>query len=201
MGEWNYGRNGRNGTNGMEKTEGTERGIAGLHLFGGGDAEEGEALLEDAGGEVAEGQAGGAGGAFGLEDRTVFVEAGKFAGEIVEVGAEEIGTVFVGHGFQDEAEIEEAAGEDDFFGGFQNQGGRGGGGVRGGFAGFAEDAANTSVGVEEVGGGVALEGEHFVPTEDVVALAVLGEVGVFDGAEADAAGDLAAGFFGPFGIL
>ena len=55
--------------------------------------------------------------------------------------------------------------------------------------------------VLQVGGGVAGEGEHFVPGKGVVALAVGEEVGVFDGAEADDAGDLAALGFGEGGVF
>jgi hypothetical protein len=58
---------------------------------------------------------------------------------------------------------------------------------------FAEDGAGADVGVDEVGGGVALQGEHFVPTEFVVGEAILRELGVFDGSDADGFGD--GGFF------
>ena len=90
---------------------------AGLHLFQGFDAEGGEALLEDAGGEVAEDEAGGALGGVGFEDGAVFVEGGEVAGELVEVVAEEVGAVIVGDGLEDEAEVEEVAGEGEFLGG------------------------------------------------------------------------------------
>lgn len=41
---------------------------------------------------------------------------------------------------------------------------------------------DTGDGVEEVDGGIAVEGEDSVPVEDVVGGAILGEVCVFDGA-------------------
>ena len=45
-------------------------------------------------------------------------------------------------------------------------------------------------------GRVAGHGQHLVVAEDVVARAVVGEVGVFDRADADSLGDLPAFFFG-----
>lgn len=58
---------------------------------------------------------------------------------------------------------------------------------------LAEDGTGADVGVDEVGCGVALEGEHFVPTKLVVCEAVLGEFGILDGADADDFRD--GGFF------
>ena len=48
---------------------------------------------------------------------------------------------------------------------------------------LAEDAADARVGVEQVGCSIAFERQHAVPVEDVVAVAVLAEVGVLDGAD------------------
>lgn len=50
-------------------------------------------------------------------------------------------------------------------------------------------------GIEEVGCGVAFEGEDFVPGEDVVGGSVLREVGIFEGAEADDPCNVFAGGF------
>ena len=57
------------------------------------------------------------------------------------------------------------------------------------FEGFAEDAMHADVGVLQVGGGVAFEGKHAIPFEDVIADAVFGEVRIFDGSDADRMGD------------
>ena len=61
---------------------------------------------------------------------------------------------------------------------------------------FAEDAFHAGVAVLHVGGGVAGHGEHLVVAKDVVAGAVVGEVGVFDRADADPLGDRAPIFLG-----
>ena len=60
-------------------------------------------------------------------------------------------------------------------------------GRRRGRLGAAEDRADAGVRVLQVGAGVALEGEHAVPVEDVVAHALGGQVGVLDGADAERA--------------
>ncbi len=159
-------------------------------MFEGFDAEGVEAVAEDLAGEVAEGEAGGADGFFGFEDLAGFPEAGEVTGEVVEIVAEVIGAAVVGDGFEGETEEEEVFGQGDFGGVGEAELIVRGAGVGGG--GFAEDAAGAGVGVLEVGGGIALEGEHLVPIEDVIALSVGEEVGVFDGAEADDAGDLAS---------
>ena len=43
---------------------------------------------------------------------------------------------------------------------------------------LAKNAPNTRIGVLQIGGGVALQGEHFVPVKNIVALAIIGEVGI-----------------------
>ena len=93
-------------------------------------------------------------------------------------------------------ELDEFAGEGEFGGGFQRGGGGLGGGVAGAGVEFAEDGVDARDGVEEVGGGVALEGDHFFPGEGVVAGAILGEVGVLHGAYTDDGGDGGALGFG-----
>ena len=98
-----------------------------LHLFERLDAQHSKALPQDPGGQVAEDQAAGALGGFGFEHGAVLVEAGEMAGEFVEVIAEEIGAVFFGDGFQDQAEVEQVPGQRDFLGGaeFQARSGEG----------------------------------------------------------------------------
>ncbi len=54
---------------------------------------------------------------------------------------------------------------------------------------FAEDAAAAGVGILHVGGGVPVGGEHFVITEDVIARAILAEIGIFDRSDAHGFGD------------
>ena len=56
-------------------------------------------------------------------------------------------------------------------------------------AGPPEDGADAGVRVLQVGPGVALEGQHPVPVEDVVAHALGGQVGVLDRADAERVGD------------
>ena len=143
------------------------------------------------------------------------------AGQLIEVVAEEVGPVVFEDLGEDFAELEELHGEGAF--GRRGQGQVAGGRwVRSGsvgtwrlslrgtdgvvsssfsLPGFAKDALDADVAVLQVGRGVAGEGEHFVPGKGVVALAVGEEVGVFDGAEADDAGDLAALSFGEGGVF
>ena len=96
-------------------------------------------------------------------------------------------------------ELHEFARERDFRGRLQC----GGGGLAGAGLGleFAENGADARDGVEQVRGGVALERDHLVPREEVVAGAVLREVGVLHGADADDARDGLALFFGEVGAL
>ena len=54
-----------------------------------------------------------------------------------------------------------------------------------------EDRANPAHGIQQVRGGVALEGEDLVPGENIVAAAVLRQIRVPDGADPDGAGDVA----------
>ena len=63
---------------------------------------------------------------------------------------------------------------------------------RGRLSALAKNALDARVSVKQVGGGVALQGEHPVPTENVIALPVLRKIGIFDCAKADDPGDLAA---------
>ena len=63
--------------------------------------------------------------------------------------------------------------------------GAGDGRPRGVEARLAKDRAHARHRVEQVGRGVAIEREHLVPRKDVVARAVLREIGVLHGADAD----------------
>ena len=56
---------------------------------------------------------------------------------------------------------------------------------------LAEHAGHTGVGVHQVGRSVAIEAEHQVKVEAVVAAAMLGQVGILDRADANRARDVA----------
>ena len=60
---------------------------------------------------------------------------------------------------------------------------------------------DAGVGVLEIGGSVAIHGHHLVEVELIIAGAVLGEVGVFDGSDADDFGDLGAFLRAEFGAI
>ena len=55
-----------------------------------------------------------------------------------------------------------------------------------------EDAPDPRIGVLQIRRGVALQRQHFVPAENVIALAVRQQVGVFHRAQADDPGDFLA---------
>jgi hypothetical protein len=108
------------------------------------------------------------------------VEGAELAGEFVEIGAEEMRAEVRGGELHGVGELDELAREGEF-GGVSNAWRRPR--PRAGFeAELAEDAVDARDGVEQVGGGVAVEGDHLVPREHVVAGAVLREVGVLHGA-------------------
>ena len=169
-----------------------------LHAFGDGDSEEIESGAEDAIGDGAEGESGGAWDGIGFEDGASFEETVEEAREFVEVIAEEIGAIIVEDLGEDFTELEEFEGEGEFGGVIEGEGERGGGVLE---VGFAENALDADAAVLEVGGGIAGEGEHFVPRESVIALAIGEEIGVFDGADADDLGDGAAFGFWESGIF
>ena len=64
-----------------------------------------------------------------------------------------------------------------------------------------ENAADARVGVLQIRRGVAVQRQHLVPTENVIALAVRQQVGVFHRAEADDAGDFAPLRFRQLGLF
>ena len=61
--------------------------------------------MQDARGQVAEGETRGAFGIARFEHGAAFVEAREVAGEFVEIIAEEVRTAFLGDGFEHEAEV------------------------------------------------------------------------------------------------
>jgi len=75
-------------------------GRAALHLFERFDPQSVQALLQDFRGEVAEDEAAGAGGAFALQYGAMLEERREFAGEFVQIIAEEIRAIFLGCGFK-----------------------------------------------------------------------------------------------------
>ena len=88
-----------------------------LHPLDGFDAQQVEALLERAGGEVAEQQAAGAQGVgFGLQHGAVFEERGVFARQVEEVVGEVVGAVVGDDAVQGFAELEDGDGERAFGG-------------------------------------------------------------------------------------
>ena len=122
----------------------------------------------------------------------MFIEGGKQAGEIVQVGAQEVRLALVGHLADHFAELHQAGGQRLLrvvlklkiaahlaLHLVQRQ------------PGLAEHAHHPGVGVQQIGRGVAVEAEHLIEIEDVVAAAVLAQVGVFDRADAHRAGDVA----------
>ena len=69
------------------------------------------------------------------------------------------------------------------------------------FASLAKNGADARAGVLQIGRGVALERQHLVPTEHVIALTVGQQVRVLHRAESDNAGDLTARNFGQIGVF
>ena len=129
----------------------------------------------------------------GLEHRAIFVERRELAGQFVKVIAQEIRPIFLRHGLQRQPEIQQMLGQRNFFRRRQVR-------VLPMFAcpmfetlsaGFPEDAADPRIGVLQIRRGVAVERQHLVPTEHVIALAVRQQVGVFHRAQADDARDFA----------
>jgi len=80
------------------------------------DSKHGQTLLQHLRSQVAEKESAGANLGFGFEDRTIFVEGREMAREFVKIIAKEIGPIFVGNGFENEAEVEEVFGEREFLG-------------------------------------------------------------------------------------
>ena len=55
--------------------------------------------------------------------------------------------------------------------------------------GLAEDTANSGVGILQVGGGVALEGQHGVPVKNIIIGSGFAQIGIFDRANTHLAGN------------
>ena len=66
---------------------------------------------------------------------------------------------------------------------------------------FPKDGANSHVGVLQIWRGVSLERQHSVPGKNVVGHPILGEIGVFDRADADYPCDVDLLFFAQFRIF
>ena len=161
-----------------------------LHLLDDFDAERFQTLLQNARRQIAQRQPRIARGFFlGLQHRAVFVKRSELAGEFKQVIAKIIRPQFVGDGFQRDAEIEQMFCEREFF--RRGQLDVGCWMLDVGCFRFSENALDPRIGILQIRRGVALQREHFVPTENVIALAVRQQVGVFHRAEADDAGDFA----------
>lgn len=159
-------------------------------------AEKFQARFQDEQGAGAEADATGADGGVVNRDFVGGVEGAERAGQFVEIEAEEVGAEGgdgLGLGI---GELDDLSGEGEFRGGIERGGPELGGAVAGGESEPAENGVHACAGVEEIGGGVALEGDHFFPGEGVVAGAVLAEIRVLDRADADHCGDGGALFGG-----
>ena len=141
--------------------------------------------------------AGAEGVGFGLEHGAVLEELAVAAGQLEEIGGEVVGAVVGDDAVEGFGELEQGEGEGAFLGRGQARiGCRDVGCADCGLTStprFLEDAPHAGVAVLHVGGRVAGHGEHLVVAEDVVAGAVVGEVGVLDRADADPLGDCAGG--------
>ena len=130
-------------------------------------------------------------GSIGLEHRTIFVKRGEFAGQLVKIIAEKIRTVFLRHGLQRQPEIQQMFRQRDFFRCRQFDVGCSDVPPMFGCFRLPKDAFDSRVGILQVRRGVALQREHLVPTENVIALAVRQQVGIFHRAQTDDARDFA----------
>ena len=136
---------------------------------------------ERSGRDVAEEQAAGSNGWLGLENRAGLVEGMESIREFVEVVSEKVRPEVIEHnrnrfGILKQFHRQHALGR------LGNQNGC----LRIGFdPSPAENGADPHVGILEVGRGVALHRQEFVPGEDVVGVAVLRKLGIFHRADAD----------------
>ena len=128
------------------------------------------------------------------------VEGAEFAGEFVEVEAEKMRAQRVGGERHGVGKLDELPRQRKFLRGL-GRARAGHGRLRGVEPGLAENAADAGDGVKQVGGRIALERDHPVPREDVVAGAVLREVGVLHGGHADDVRDGAALGLGEIRVL
>ena len=134
-----------------------------LHPFRHADAEEVETLGQHARGGVAEQKAGIADGLFGLQHGAALEERVEFAGEFVEVIAEEIWPAVVEDRREDFAELCELFHEGKLGRLRELDVGRWTLDVGRSFLRLAEDRADADVAVLQIRRGVALEAEHFLP--------------------------------------
>ena len=137
----------------------------------------------------------------GFEHVALVIEGAERAGEVIQVGAEPVGFQSVGGG-RENARIPQ-----------QRQCQRFGGRLRDGYRrvlpcggreaafrdGLPLHAPRPHQRVEQVRSGVPFEREHAIEGEDVVLHAVVGEVGVLEGGDADGLRDPRALGFGEFG--
>jgi hypothetical protein len=146
--------------------------------------------MDDAGRQVAQFQARAAQRFFALDDRAGIVKRRERPGQVVQVRGQNVRPIILDGPVQGLGKPQEGFAEGEFL--RRRQGNRRGiGPVRLGLVvALAEDAPHARVRVLHVRSGVAVEREHLFPREDVVAGAVLGEVGVLDGPDADLARDV-----------
>lgn len=163
------------------------------------NAEEVEAGNQDGAGAGAKQEAAGADGRFIYHNFIGIVKGAVRSGEFVEVVAEEVRAQVIQGEVEGTGEAHEFAGEGALGISFE------GACVfdwclRVEF-GFAENAVDARDGIEEVGGGVALEAEHAIPIEDIILSAVGGEVCVFKGTDSDRFGNDVSFGFSEFGVF
>ena len=172
---------------------------ANLHALQGFQAEQFQTLLERTAGQSGQTQTalllfGG----FGGEDRAVLVEAGEQACDVVQVAAQHMWGALLGDIVEYFTELRQASGQILLMGRLQDD-------VALDFlealAQLAEYAGHSGVGIQQVGCGVAVEVEHQLEVEAVVAGAVLGQVGVLHRADPDHFTNVAQFVFGQARIL
>src|SRR5262245_42256148 len=118
------------------------------------------------------------------------------SGKFVQVIAKEIWAIFFTSGFKNQAEVQKMFGERQFFGcGKVDPASC----LRD--AAPAENTANARISVLQIRSRISSQGEHFIPTEHIVALAIGQKVGVLDSADAHHASNLAPLRFGKLGVF
>ena len=137
--------------------------------------------------EVGQCQPAGAQRFLGAQHRARFVELREGAGQLEQVRAQAMRRPALERLPHGRVEPEDGEGQRPLFRRLEGRGDRLDAGAVD--AGAAEDRPDAGVGVLQVGRGVAVEGQHPVPVEDVVLDAVGRQVGVLDGADADRPGD------------
>ena len=120
------------------------------------------------------------------------VEAAKLTGEFVEIGAKKVGSQLLGREFQCHWKCDQFAGECELRGALGRSCCGHGGRIVWLKSGFAENRAYPGDRVKEVGCGVAFKRENFVPRKNVIAAAILREIGIADSPKPHRRGDIAA---------